>query len=152
MRSRLRMTTLYYYATLHNFLVVGTGNKVEDFGIGFFTKYGDGGVDISPIADLNKTEVFGIAKTIGVSQKILDAPPTDGLWDDDRTDEKQIGATYPELEWAMKMYEQRKSANDFEGREKKVFQIYTKLHYSNLHKMDPIPVCKIPEKLREINF
>ena len=100
-RARLRMTTLYYHAQLNNYLVVGTGNKVEDFGIGFYTKYGDGGVDLSPIADLLKSEVFEIGKELGVINSILAAAPTDGLWGDNRTDEDQIGATYPELEWAM---------------------------------------------------
>ena len=100
-RARIRMTTLYYFAQLNNYLVLGTGNKVEDFGIGFFTKYGDGGVDLSPIADLTKSEVFALGSKLGITDEILTAPPTDGLWNDDRTDEDQIGATYPELEWAM---------------------------------------------------
>ena len=115
-RARLRMTTLYYFAQLHNYLVAGTGNKVEDFGIGFYTKYGDGGVDLSPIADLMKTEVFILGKALGVCQSILDAPPTDGLWNDNRTDEDQIGATYPELEWAMTF--EGEDNNHFKGKKK----------------------------------
>lgn len=147
-RARLRMTTLYYFAQLNGYLVAGTGNKVEDFGIGFFTKYGDGGVDLSPIADLTKTEVFALGKYLGVIEEILAAPPTDGLWGDDRTDEDQIGASYPELEAAMKAHEQGKTAEDFEGRQKEVMEIYTKLHRANRHKMEPIPVCRIPEKFK----
>jgi NAD+ synthase len=113
-RSRLRMLTLYAFSSHHKLLVAGTGNKVEDFGVGFYTKYGDGGVDISPIADLFKTEVFAIGKYLGINEDIINAPPTDGLWEDGRTDESQIGATYPELEWAMR-YEQNKSyVNEFE--------------------------------------
>jgi len=143
-RARLRMTTLYYFAGLHNYLVVGTGNKIEDFGVGFFTKYGDGGVDLSPIADLTKTEVYAIAKYLDVNKDILAAPPTDGLWGDDRTDEDQLGASYPELEWAMEMADKNFKFTDFTGRQKEVFDIYKKLHKANKHKMDPIPVCKIP--------
>lgn len=144
-RARLRMTSLYYFAALHNYLVAGTGNKVEDFGVGFYTKYGDGGVDISPIADLMKTEVYALAEYLGVNQEVIDAPPTDGLWGDDRTDEDQIGASYPELEWAMKMDEQGKKAIDFSGRQKKVFEIYKRFNRANKHKMIPIPVCEIPK-------
>ncbi|MBT8184839.1 MAG: NAD(+) synthase [Eudoraea sp.] len=147
-RARLRMTSLYYFAALKKYLVAGTGNKVEDFGVGFFTKYGDGGVDLSPIADLLKSEVYEIGKFLGVSEEIIMAPPTDGLWGDDRTDEDQIGASYPELEWAMAMYDQGKSAKDFSGREEEVLLIYDKLHSSNKHKMIPIPVCEIPEGLK----
>lgn len=147
-RARLRMTSLYYFAALHSYLVAGTGNKVEDFGVGFYTKYGDGGVDLSPIADLVKTEVFELAKHIGVQQDILQAPPTDGLWGDDRTDEDQIGATYPELEWAMEMDEQQKTPNDFDGRKQEVFKIYKRLNNANKHKMEPIPVCEIPKELK----
>ena len=99
-RSRLRMLTLYYHAQLHNLLVTGTGNKVEDFGVGFFTKYGDGGVDISPIADLLKSQVYQLAEALDVAASIREAEPTDGLWDTDRTDEEQMGASYAELEWA----------------------------------------------------
>ncbi|SNR81316.1 NAD(+) synthase [Lutibacter flavus] len=147
-RARLRMTTLYYFAALNGYLVAGTGNKVEDFGVGFYTKYGDGGVDLSPIADLMKSEVYEIAKYLGVNHEIIKAAPTDGLWGDDRTDEDQIGASYPELEWAMNSISKGKSANDYEGRKRKVIEIYTKLHNANKHKMDPIPVCEIPKKLK----
>lgn len=146
-RARLRMTTLYYFAALEKYLVAGTGNKVEDFGVGFYTKYGDGGVDLSPIADLLKTEVYTIAKYLGVNQEIIDAAPTDGLWGDDRTDEDQIGATYPELEWAMKMDANGKTADNFEGREQTVFKIYKRFNTANKHKMAPIPICNIPDNL-----
>lgn len=147
-RARLRMTTLYYFAALHKYLVAGTGNKVEDFGVGFYTKYGDGGVDLSPIADLLKSEVYEIADFLGINKEIIDAAPTDGLWGDDRTDEDQIGASYPELEWAMEMKEEGKSAADFEGRQRIVFEIYTKYNTSNKHKMIPIPICEIPKYLK----
>ena len=141
-RSRLRMTTLYALAQTNNMLVVGTGNKIEDFGVGFFTKYGDGGVDISPIADLSKTEVKELAASLNISSEIRDATPTDGLWDDDsRTDEQQLGASYKELEWAM----------DYKGnnvhlseREIEVLEIYKRFNTQNKHKMIPIPICKIP--------
>ena len=147
-RSRLRMTTLYYFAGINRCLVAGTGNKVEDFGIGFYTKYGDGGVDISPIADLNKTDVFEISKILGVIDEIIKAKPTDGLWDDGRTDEDQIGATYKELEWAMQQKDLNKKLIDFKGREKEVFQILKKFNKQNLHKMNPIPIYKVPEILK----
>jgi NAD+ synthase len=147
-RARLRMTSLYYFAALHKYLVAGTGNKVEDFGVGFYTKYGDGGVDLSPIADLLKTEVYEVAKHLGVNQEIIDAAPTDGLWGDDRTDEDQIGASYPELEWAMKMNDAGKTTADFEGREQEVFHIFKRYHTMNQHKMVPIPICEIPEMLK----
>ena len=147
-RARLRMTSLYYFAGLLKYLVAGTGNKVEDFGVGFYTKYGDGGVDLSPIADLMKSEVYEVARTLGVNQEILDAAPTDGLWGDDRTDEDQIGASYDELEWAMKMQDQGKTISDFEGREKTVLALYLRLNRNNQHKMIPIPVCEIPSELR----
>jgi NAD+ synthase len=147
-RARLRMTSLYYFAGLERFLVAGTGNKVEDFGVGFFTKYGDGGVDLSPIADLMKSEVYDIARHLGINQEIIDAAPTDGLWGDDRTDEDQIGASYDELEWAMKMQGSGKGENDFEGRERIVFELYSRLNSINQHKMNPIPVCEIPSKLK----
>ena len=147
-RSRLRMTTLYYFAGINRCLVAGTGNKVEDFGIGFYTKYGDGGVDISPIADLNKTDVFEISKILGVLDEIIKAKPTDGLWDDGRTDEDQIGATYKELEWAMQQKDLNKKLIDFKGREKEVFQILQKFNKQNLHKMNPIPIYKVPEILK----
>ena len=144
-RARLRMTTLYYFAALDGRLVVGTGNKVEDFGIGFFTKYGDGGVDLSPIADLVKTEVYGLGRALGVNEEILTAAPTDGLWGDDRTDEDQIGASYPELEWAMG-FDGDEAA--LEERQRLVLAIYRQLNAANQHKMEPIPVCTIPDVLR----
>ena len=147
-RARLRMTSLYYFAALESLLVAGTGNKVEDFGVGFYTKYGDGGVDLSPIADLLKTEVYEIAEHLGIHEEILTAAPTDGLWGDDRTDEDQIGATYPELEWAMHMDDLGKTADNFEGRKLEVFKIYKKLNTANQHKMEPIPVCEIPLNLK----
>ena len=131
-RARLRMTTLYYFAGLHSYLVAGTGNKVEDFGVGFYTKYGDGGVDISPIADCNKTEVWELGRELNLLKEIIDAIPTDGLWDDERTDEGQLGLKYSELEEAM--------TNPKSPNRKK----YEKIRKLNLHKMEPIPVCKIP--------
>lgn len=146
-RSRLRMTTLYYFGQIHRLLVTGTGNKIEDFGIGFFTKYGDGGVDISPIGDLTKTEVYQLAKELNIIESIQNAIPTDGLWDTERTDEQQIGATYPELEWAMENYENH-IAEDFQGREKEVFLIYDRLNKAMQHKINPIPVCEIPKEWR----
>ena len=145
-RSRLRMLTLYYFGQIHNLLVTGTGNKIEDFGIGFFTKYGDGGVDISPIGDLTKTQVYELAKELNIPESIQKAAPTDGLWDTERTDEQQIGATYPELEWAMSVHQDH-SAKDFSGREKEVFMIYDRLNRATQHKINPIPVCKIPKEL-----
>lgn len=147
-RARLRMSTLYYFAGLHRYLVAGTGNKVEDFGVGFYTKYGDGGVDLSPIADLMKSEVYEIGRLVDVPLSILRAAPTDGLFGDSRTDEDQIGASYDELEWAMKMQDEGKIATDFEGRQKVVFDIYIRMNKANQHKMNPIPVCKIPSNLR----
>lgn len=146
-RARLRMTTLYYFAALKGYLVAGTGNKVEDFGVGFYTKYGDGGVDLSPIADLLKTQVYEVAKELGINTEIQEAAPTDGLWGDDRTDEDQIGASYPELEWAMKMDDAGKTLADFEGREQEVFKIFKQFNSANKHKMIPIPICKIPSTL-----
>ncbi len=146
-RARLRMTTLYAFACNKKYLVAGTGNKVEDFGVGFFTKYGDGGVDLSPIADLMKTEVYAIAKELGVVDSIQQAKPTDGLWGDDRTDEDQIGASYPELEWAMRYIERGKDSETLSARQTEVLALYKKLHKANLHKMNPIPVCEIPKEL-----
>lgn len=159
-RSRLRMVTLYQYAGTHKMLVAGTGNKVEDFGIGFYTKYGDGGVDISPIGDLMKSEVYALGAFLGVGNDILTAAPTDGLHSDGRTDENQIGATYDELEWAMKWteastiteqgvgsyYDDRDDASLTE-REKEILEIYWSRHSANLHKMNPIPVFST-EKFR----
>jgi NAD+ synthase len=131
-RARLRMTTLYQVAAANKGIVIGTGNKVEDFGVGFYTKYGDGGVDISPIADCNKTEIWELGKELGILKEIIDAPPTDGLWDDGRTDEGQLGFKYEELEDAM--------INSNSPHKEK----YKKIRKQNLHKMEPIPVCKIP--------
>ena len=133
-RARLRMTTLYQVAAANKGIVVGTGNKVEDFGVGFYTKYGDGGVDISPIADCNKTEVWEMGKSLNILKEIIEAAPTDGLWDDGRTDEGQLGLKYEELEEAM-------NNSNSVNREK-----YEKIRQMNLHKMQPIPVCKIPNK------
>ncbi len=144
-RARIRMSTLYYFAALNSALVVGTGNKVEDFGVGFFTKYGDGGVDLSPIADLVKTEVYALGAGLGVNEAILQAAPTDGLWGDDRTDEDQIGASYPELEWAMDF---AGDENTLSERQSEVLAIYRRLNRANQHKVDPIPVCLIPADVR----
>jgi NAD+ synthase len=140
-KARLRMTALYHFAGLLNGIVVGTGNKVEDFGVGFFTKYGDGGVDISPIADLYKSEVYSLAESLGVIQEIQDAAPTDGLWDDGRTDEEQMGATYEELEWAMREIESPSGSENTE-RQKQVMKRFLELNTNNSHKMKPIPVFK----------
>jgi len=129
-RARLRMTTLYQIAGSNNGIVVGTGNKVEDFGVGFYTKYGDGGVDISPIADCKKTEVWEIGKFLKINEKIINAPPTDGLWSDGRNDEEQLGMSYKELEEAM------------DNPDSKNYQKYLKIRENNLHKMKEIPVCK----------
>ena len=131
-RARLRMSTLYQVAAANNGIVVGTGNKVEDFGVGFYTKYGDGGVDISPIADCNKTEVWELGRELKILDDIISAAPTDGLWDDGRTDEGQLGLSYKEIEEAM-------DNENSKNRDK-----YIQIRKSNLHKMDPIPVCKIP--------
>jgi len=146
-RARLRMTTLYYFAGLQGLLVAGTGNKVEDFGVGFYTKYGDGGVDLSPIANLMKSEVYELARYLGVPNSIQKAEPTDGLFGDSRSDEDQIGASYDELEWAMNMQDKNKTIDDFYGREKEVFKIYIRLNTINQHKMMPIPICEIPTNL-----
>lgn len=140
-RSRLRMTTLYYFAGIYGLLVAGTGNKVEDFGVGFFTKYGDGGVDLSPIADLMKSEVFALGRYLKIPDSILTAAPTDGLFGDERTDEDQIGASYDELEWAMTIEEEKIASNSFSARELEVLKIYKNLNKINQHKMIPIPVC-----------
>ncbi|MFN3639622.1 MAG: NAD(+) synthase [Flavobacterium sp.] len=147
-RARLRMTTLYFLGGVNKLLVAGTGNKVEDFGVGFYTKYGDGGVDISPIADLMKSEVYALGKYLSVPESILMAAPTDGLFGDNRSDEDQLGARYDELEWAMNMHEAGKKLEDFVGREKEVFEKFVFLNNVNKHKMNPIPVCKIPNSLR----
>tara|TARA_Y200000002_G_C22625919_1_gene640233 strand:- start:188 stop:970 length:783 start_codon:yes stop_codon:yes gene_type:complete len=142
-RSRLRMVTLYYFSALNKYIVAGTGNKVEDFGIGFYTKYGDGGVDISPIADLLKSEVYSLAKFHNINEEIINAKPTDGLWNDNRNDEDQIGASYDEIEIAM--FNDHKSERDLSERDKEVLKIYKSFNSSNRHKMLPIPVCKIPK-------
>jgi NAD+ synthase len=144
-RARLRMTTLYAIGQTNNCLVAGTGNKIEDFGVGFFTKYGDGGVDLSPIADLTKSDVRALAKELLVIDEILQAPPTDGLWGDSRTDEDQLGASYTELEWAMDF---KGNENTLNNRELEVLTIYKRLNSINKHKMEPIPVCIIPENLK----
>jgi NAD+ synthase len=141
-RARLRMTTLYAVAQENGCLVVGTGNKIEDFGVGFFTKYGDGGVDLSPIADLTKSQVKKLAQELGVIPSILEAKPTDGLWGDDRNDEDQLGASYPELEWAMEF---KGDVSVLTPRERKVLAIFANLNTLNKHKMEPIPVCILPK-------
>lgn len=139
-RARLRMTTLYSLASTYKGLVVGTGNKIEDFGVGFFTKYGDGGVDISPIADLYKSEVYTLGKELGVSDEIIEAAPTDGLWADGRTDEEQLGATYEELEWAMKWFEIGDETVKVSEKEKEILNLYLRHYMINKHKMTPIPI------------
>lgn len=144
-RSRLRMMTLYAIGQANKCLVTGTGNKVEDFGVGFYTKYGDGGVDISPIADLTKSEVWLLSLEVGVIQEIIDAAPTDGLWEDKRSDEDQIGASYPELEWAM---EYKGDETNLSERQVEVLRIYRTFNRANKHKMEPIPVCNIPADLK----
>jgi len=156
-RSRLRMTGLYYYSNRLKGLVCGTGNKVEDFGVGFFTVGGDGVVDISPIADLLKSEVRAMASDMGVLNEIINAVPSDGLWDDTRSDEEQIGASYNELEWAMKFidneHESRYSGSepiytsrgDLSDRQREVLKIYETRHNANRHKMEPIPVCSVQQ-------
>jgi len=138
-KARIRMAALYAISASNNGIVVGTGNKVEDFGVGFYTKYGDGGVDISPIANLFKSEVYSLSESLGVIKEIRDAPPTDGLWDDGRTDEDQIGASYDELEWAMRQPGDF-SYDSLSKREKEVMEIYLKYRKTNLHKMKSIPV------------
>ncbi len=141
-RARIRMATLYSLSGSNNGIVVGTGNKVEDFGVGFFTKYGDGGVDISPIADMYKSEVYLLAESLGIIQEIQEAAPTDGLWSDGRTDEDQIGATYDELEWAMNEIDNPSAEKELNERLAEVMRIYLKLNSMNSHKMNPIPIFK----------
>ena len=141
-RARIRMAALYSLAGSNNGIVVGTGNKIEDFGVGFFTKYGDGGVDISPIADLYKSEVYQLAEFLGIIQEIQDAAPTDGLWSDGRTDEDQIGATYDELEWAMNEIENPSAEKELNERLAEVMKIYLNLNLMNSHKMHPIPIFR----------
>lgn len=147
-RARLRMSTLYYVAGMNRMLVAGTGNKIEDFGVGFYTKYGDGGVDVSPIADLMKSEVFAIGRSLGICDSILSAAPTDGLWGDDRTDEDQLGASYNDLEWAMHFVASGASEVGLNPEQSKALSIFRKLNAANQHKMRPIPVCIIPDDLR----
>lgn len=147
-RARLRMTTLYYFAGLHGLLVAGTGNKIEDFGVGFFTKYGDGGVDLSPIADLMKSDVYALAEYLQITPSIRNAKPTDGLFGDDRSDEDQLGASYDELEWAMENSEAGMDIAGFSERQQQVMAIYRKLNLANQHKMNPIPFCSISEDLK----
>ncbi len=146
--SRLRMTAIYSFANSKNYLVCGTGNKVEDYGIGFFTKYGDGGVDVSPIADLLKSEVYELAKHLRIPQSIQEAVPTDGLWDDNRSDEEQIGASYDELEWALNYSDNLEKGifiPTLSDRQIDVLNIYEQRHSVNKHKLETVPVCVIPE-------
>ena len=147
-RARLRMMTLYQIAASKNGIVVGTGNKIEDFCIGFFTKYGDGGVDINPIGDLLKSEVREIANALEINKSILEAKPTDGLWDDNRTDEQQLNASYEELEWAMKQTYNAKKIDSFSTKERQILTTFYKHNNANKHKMNPIPVCNIPLELK----
>jgi len=147
-RARLRMTTLYYFAGIHGLLVAGTGNKVEDFGVGFYTKYGDGGVDLSPIADLMKSDVYALGNYLEIPESIQNAAPTDGLFGDNRTDEDQLGASYDELEWAMLEDEKGSQSENFIGREKEAFDIYKRLNFVNKHKMISIPVCEVPNAFK----
>jgi NAD+ synthase len=155
LQSRIRMAILYMFANTHNCLVVGTGNKVEDYGVGFFTKYGDGGVDISPIGNLLKSQVQQLATYLRVDTKIINAKPTDGLWSDGRTDEDQLGASYKELEWAMKYFDEHHGVMEvgemqhLTARQKIVLELYAKLHRTTRHKMDPIPICEIRKDLLE---
>ena len=144
-RARIRMTTLYTFAGSKGMLVAGTGNKVEDFGVGFYTKYGDGGVDLSPIADLLKSEIQEIAKYLKINSDIINTPPTDGLWENNRTDEEQIGASYLELEWAMNF---KGNLESLSKRKKQVLEIYKAFNKKNQHKMNPIPICIIPKKYK----
>jgi NAD+ synthase len=152
-RARLRASTLYAIASTRKSLVCGTGNKVEDYGVGFFTKFGDGAVDLSPIGDLTKTETYALGKELGVIKSILDAVPSDGLWDNGATDEDQLKATYPELEWAMSYYDENPGLNfsdlsaSLSDRQKTVLKIYIDRHKANAHKMSMPPVCSL-SKLR----
>lgn len=147
-RSRLRMMILYYIANAEGLLVAGTGNKVEDYGVAFFTKFGDGGVDFSPIGQLTKTQVYAVTKELGIIDEIQTAVPTDGLWGDVRTDETQIGASYPELEWAMAQYDKNgKDTAGLDARQATVLSIYASRHEGGAHKMNMPPVCEIPAEL-----
>ena len=141
-RARIRMSTLYLIAGGSNGIVAGTGNKVEDFGVGFFTKYGDGGVDISPIAYLMKSEVYQLGRDLGVTEDILNARPTDGLWDDGRTDEDQLGVSYNELEWAMEYYNSDFKLISLNDRQKHILEVYNKHRNANIHKMVDIPIYR----------
>ena len=142
-RSRLRMTTLYAYANLKGYLVAGTGNKVEDYGVGFFTKYGDGGVDLSPIASLLKSEVYKVAAHLEIIESIRTATPTDGLWGDNRSDEDQIGAIYNELEWALQYYDlEGSNTTGLSSRQREVLRIYTERHLATKHKLEMPPMCE----------
>ena len=151
MASRLRMLTLYAFSNRHSGLVVGTGNKVEDFGVGFFTRGGDGTVDISPIADLMKSEVYALGSELGVIDEILQAKPTDGLWDDGRTDEDQIGASYDELEWAMRVEEGGYNPMYLTSREMEVMKIYKKWNHRNKFKMVEVPICRVTDEIKYQN-
>ena len=153
-KARFRMITLYHIAQANDLLVCGTGNKVEDFGVGFYTKYGDGGVDISPIGDLMKSEVYEIAEELSVSKDIIDADPTDGLWIDNRTDEEQLGITYAEAEWAMRVDEKKIDPKSLDPISEHKYNIYKDWNTKNTHKMKPIPVCKMPvdEIEEELDF
>ncbi len=147
-RARLRMTTLYYHGGIHGLLVAGTGNKVEDFGVGFYTKYGDGGVDLSPIADLLKSEVYKIGAFVNVPESIMNAAPSDGLYATEKTDEDQIGASYDELEWAMDYLTKQHTSENLSERQQQVLTIYQGYNTRNKHKMLAIPVCEIPQELK----
>lgn len=148
LKSRLRMITLYYFASKYHYLVTGTGNKIEDFGIGFFTKYGDGGVDINPIGDLYKSEIIAIAKELNIPVSIQNAEPTDGLWQDNRSDKDQLGYSYEELEWAMKMVDQGFAPDDFQETQRNLINQYLIFNKNHKHKVLPIPICKIPKSIR----
>lgn len=147
-KSRLRMITLYYYASINNYLVVGTGNKIEDFGVGFFTKYGDGGVDINPIGDLYKSEIISIGKKLNIPLSIQNAEPTDGLWKDNRSDKDQLGYSYEDLEWAMNIVEKGDYSKIINKDKRILIEKYLKLNKKNKHKILQIPICKIPKYLR----
>lgn len=147
-KSRLRMITLYYYASINNYLVTGTGNKIEDFGIGFFTKYGDGGSDVNPIGDLYKSEIYALAKELNIPYSIQNAEPTDGLWQDNRSDKDQLGYSYEELEWAMHMVEKGYLPNNFHDKQRILIEKFLFLNKNNKHKILSIPVCKIPKYLK----
>jgi NAD+ synthase len=153
LRSRLRMTTLYSFATMNDSIVCGTGNKVEDYGVFFYTKYGDGGVDVSPIADLMKSEVYALGAELGLIDEVLNAVPTDGLWEGSPTDEDQLGASYDELEWAMEYLDTNPTYSSTDiavltPREREVLEVYNSRHRAGLHKSEPIPTCMIPNELK----